>query len=71
MSTPMRRISPGCCARAASGHVTAAPKWLELLKQISPGITKAVVIRQPSSPGGGQLGAIQAVAEMQKQRALV
>jgi putative tryptophan/tyrosine transport system substrate-binding protein len=38
-------------------------KWLELLKQISPGITKAVVIRQPSSPGGGgQLGAIQAVA---------
>src|SRR5438045_3879253 len=32
-------------------------KWLELLKQISPGITKAVVIRQPSSPGGGgQLG---------------
>jgi putative ABC transport system substrate-binding protein len=38
-------------------------EWLELLKQISPGITKAVVIRQPSSPGGGgQLGAIQAVA---------
>jgi putative tryptophan/tyrosine transport system substrate-binding protein len=40
-----------------------AGKWLELLKQISPGITKAVVLRQPSSPGGGgQLGAIQAVA---------
>ena len=38
-------------------------KWLELLKQIVPGLTKAVVIRQPSSPGGGgQLGAIQAVA---------
>jgi len=38
-------------------------KWLELLKQIAPGITKAVVMRQPSSPGGGgQLGAIQAVA---------
>jgi putative ABC transport system substrate-binding protein len=38
-------------------------KWLELLKQISPGVTKAVVMRQPSSPGGGgQLGAIQAVA---------
>jgi ABC-type uncharacterized transport system substrate-binding protein len=38
-------------------------KWLELLKQISTGITKVVVIRQPSSPGGGgQLGAIQAVA---------
>jgi len=37
-------------------------KWLELLKQIVPGLTKAVVIRQPSSPGGGGLGAIQAVA---------
>jgi putative ABC transport system substrate-binding protein len=38
-------------------------KWLELLKQISPGVTKAVVMRQSSSPGGGgQLGAIQAVA---------
>ena len=37
-------------------------KWLELLKQIVPGLTKAVVLRQPSSPGGGGLGAIQAVA---------
>jgi putative tryptophan/tyrosine transport system substrate-binding protein len=38
-------------------------KWLELLKQIRPSITHAVVIRDPSSPGsGGQLGAIQAVA---------
>jgi putative tryptophan/tyrosine transport system substrate-binding protein len=30
-------------------------KWLELLKQIAPGVTKAVVMRQPSSPGGGGL----------------
>jgi hypothetical protein len=25
MSTPMRRIRSGCCARAASGHAAAAP----------------------------------------------
>jgi hypothetical protein len=25
MSTPIRRIPSGCCARAASGHVAAAP----------------------------------------------
>jgi putative ABC transport system substrate-binding protein len=40
-----------------------AGKWLELLKQITPHITRAVVIRDPSSPGGGgQVGAIQALA---------
>jgi len=38
-------------------------KWLELLKQIAPGVTRAAVIVDPASPGGGgQLGAIQAVA---------
>src|ERR1700732_4839541 len=38
-------------------------KWLELLKLIAPRLTRAVVIRDPSSPGGGgQLGAIQAGA---------
>jgi len=38
-------------------------KWLELLKEIAPGITRAAVIRDPTaSGGGGQLGAIQAVA---------
>ena len=37
-------------------------KWLELLKQISPGVTRAAVLRDPSIPSGsGQLGAIQAV----------
>ena len=25
ISTPIRRIPPGCCARAASGHAAAAP----------------------------------------------
>jgi putative tryptophan/tyrosine transport system substrate-binding protein len=38
-------------------------KWLELLKEIAPDTRRAVVIRDPSSPGGGgQLGAIQAMA---------
>jgi putative ABC transport system substrate-binding protein len=38
-------------------------KWLELLKEIAPGTTRAVVLRDPSSPVGiGQFGALQAVA---------
>jgi putative ABC transport system substrate-binding protein len=38
-------------------------KWLELLKEIAPGVTRAAVIRNPGTPAGsGQLGAIQAVA---------
>jgi putative tryptophan/tyrosine transport system substrate-binding protein len=38
-------------------------KWLELLKQISPHITKVVVFEQPSSPGAaGQVRAIQSAA---------
>src|SRR6516165_10453034 len=38
-------------------------KWLELLKEIAPGITRVAVIRDPTArTGGGQLGAIQAVA---------
>jgi putative ABC transport system substrate-binding protein len=38
-------------------------KWLELLRQVSPTVTRAAVIRDPDQPsGGGQLGAIQAAA---------
>jgi putative ABC transport system substrate-binding protein len=38
-------------------------KWLELLKQLVPGVTRAAVIRDPSiTSGTGQFGAIQAVA---------
>jgi ABC-type uncharacterized transport system substrate-binding protein len=40
-----------------------AGKWLELLKQIAPGVTRVAVLRNPASPTGiGQFGAIQAVA---------
>ena len=37
-------------------------KWLELLKQIAPGVTRAAVLRPANIGGVGQLGAIQAVA---------
>jgi putative ABC transport system substrate-binding protein len=40
-----------------------SPKWLELLKQLAPGVTRVAVIRDPDiSAGIGQFGAIQAVA---------
>ena len=40
-----------------------AGKWAELLKQIVPGVTRAGVLRDPTQfAGGGQLGAVQAVA---------
>ena len=38
-------------------------KWLQLLKEIAPRMTRAAVIRDPAlTAGGGQLGVIQAVA---------
>ena len=38
-------------------------KWLEILKQIAPAITRVGVIRDPAArSGGGQLGAIQVAA---------
>jgi putative ABC transport system substrate-binding protein len=39
-------------------------KWLELLKQIAPDVTRAAVIRNPANPAGiAQFGSIQAVAQ--------
>jgi ABC-type uncharacterized transport system substrate-binding protein len=38
-------------------------KWLELLKEIAPRVTRAAILRDPSIAGGpGQFGAIQAMA---------
>jgi ABC-type uncharacterized transport system substrate-binding protein len=38
-------------------------KWLELLKQIAPGVTRVAVLRDPAiSTGIGQFGAVQSVA---------
>ena len=39
-------------------------KWLELLKQIAPSVTRAAVLRDAANPAGiAQFGAIQAVAQ--------
>jgi putative ABC transport system substrate-binding protein len=39
-------------------------KWLELLKQIAPGVTRAAVLRDASNPAGvAQFGSIQAVSQ--------
>jgi putative ABC transport system substrate-binding protein len=39
-------------------------KWLELLKQITPGLTRAAVLRDAANPAGiAQFGAIQATAQ--------
>ena len=51
----------------ATGFITyeygLSGKWLELLTQIAPSVTRAAVIRDPAvSAGTGQWGAIQAVA---------
>jgi putative ABC transport system substrate-binding protein len=38
-------------------------KWLELLKEIAPGVTRAAVLRDPAVASGiGQFGAVQALA---------
>jgi putative ABC transport system substrate-binding protein len=38
-------------------------KWLELLKEIAPSVTRVAVLRDPAQPSGvGQFGVIQAVA---------
>jgi ABC-type uncharacterized transport system substrate-binding protein len=37
-------------------------KWLELLKQIAPSVTRAAILRDPATSGMGQFGAIQSVA---------
>ena len=38
-------------------------KWLELLKQVAPGVTRVAVLRDPANPTGiGQFGVIQALA---------
>jgi putative tryptophan/tyrosine transport system substrate-binding protein len=40
-----------------------AAKWVELLKEIAPGVTRVAVLRDAASSSGiGQLGAIQSVA---------
>jgi putative ABC transport system substrate-binding protein len=55
---------PGGSATGFSGFESArTDKFLELLKQIAPGVTRVAVIRNPTRGGGtASLGAIQAAA---------
>jgi putative ABC transport system substrate-binding protein len=47
----------------ASTEYEMGGKWLDLLKEIAPAVTRVAVLRDPTIPSGaGQLGAIQAVA---------
>ena len=38
-------------------------KWMELLKEIAPGVTRAAVLREPGAAGIGQWAIIQSVAQ--------
>jgi putative ABC transport system substrate-binding protein len=40
-----------------------AGKWLELLKEIAPGVSRVAVLREPGNAGVGQWAIIQAVAQ--------
>ena len=46
-------------------EISMGGKWLELLKQIAPNVTRAAVLRDPTQGGGlSQFAAIQAVAPL-------
>jgi putative tryptophan/tyrosine transport system substrate-binding protein len=52
----------------ATGFTTSeygiSGKWLELLKEIAPGVTRAAVLRDPTIPAGiGQFASIQSVSQ--------
>jgi len=55
---------PGRNATGFGGfEYSLSGKWLEFLKEISPGITRVAVLRDPANPGGpAMFGIIQAVA---------
>jgi putative ABC transport system substrate-binding protein len=55
---------PGGNATGFTSHEFGlSAKWLELLKQIAPNVTRVAVLRDPTSPTGiGQLAALQSVA---------
>jgi putative ABC transport system substrate-binding protein len=50
-----------------SSEYSISGKWVELLKQIAPSVTRVAVLRSPDTPTGvGQFGVIQAVAQALK-----
>ena len=53
----------GSATGFSSFEYGTSAKWLELLKQIAPGVTRVAVLREPALGSGiGQLASIQAVA---------
>jgi ABC-type uncharacterized transport system substrate-binding protein len=53
----------GNVTRFAQFEYNLSSKWLELLKEIAPRVTRVAVIRNPANPSGiGQFAAIQTVA---------
>src|SRR5262249_22779613 len=61
------RREPSATGRQCTGFTvfefSMGGKWLELLKQIAPGITRAAVLRDASlASGAGEFGAVQTVA---------
>jgi putative tryptophan/tyrosine transport system substrate-binding protein len=53
----------GNAAGFTTWEYSMSGKWLELLKEIAPGVTRAAVLRDPASASGtGQFGAVQIVA---------
>jgi hypothetical protein len=60
MSTPMRRIRSSCCARAASGHTTAAlPMSVMKSRRLMGAYPKAKITTDYSSFGVGRWRASQ------------
>jgi putative ABC transport system substrate-binding protein len=55
---------PGGIVTGVMGYeYSLSGKWLELLKQIAPGVTRAAIFRDLATPAGiGQFSAIQSVA---------
>jgi putative ABC transport system substrate-binding protein len=47
-----------------SYEYSVSGKWLELLKQIAPGVTRVAVLRDAAGPGPAQFAVIQAVAPL-------
>jgi len=55
---------PGCNATGFMNfEYSISGKWLELLKQIAPEVTRAIVLRDPNNPAGNaEFGALQTAA---------
>src|SRR5262245_3525945 len=63
-SSKASRGQAGTSPDSMTYEYSLSGKWVELLKQIAPSVTRAAVVREPTlSTGLGQFAAIQAVAQ--------